>query len=147
MSHISKLDRFHYHEAVDRLAMVNAIIDDHIFQHPVVKSFGKLKEEVETAATALFSAYQMAGHLGHIIDELSPILEAVANDYQLDKTHPEYCGFLNTAPIDEWSADAVNALEFLITKEPDLFFALLDKYNLDVESKPNLVEIVFIKTR
>ena len=147
MSHISKLDRFHYHEALDRLSLVNSIVDEHIFQHPVVKSFSKLKAEVEVASTALFTAYQMVGHLTHIIDELAPILETIANDYQFDKTHPDYLGFLNTDPASEWPEDAKHALEFLLNEERDLFYALIDQYNLDVESEPNMNEIIFLKIR
>jgi hypothetical protein len=147
MKHISKLDRFHYHEALDRLSMVNSIVDEHIMQHPVVESFSKLKAEVEIASTALFTAYQMVGHLTHLIDTIDPILKEIADDYQFIEGHPNYMGFLNTDPANEWSEDAKHALEFLLKEERELFYALLDQHNLDVESEPNMNEIIFLKIR
>lgn len=147
MTHISKLDRFHYHEAMDRLSVVNNLIDDAIIQHPIIKSFSRLSVEVDSAATSLCAAYQMAGHLGHIFDEIDPIFEKIVNDYQFDPDHPDYLGFLNTCPEEEWSPDAAHALNFLIHEEYELFRALLDRHGLDVEDGPTVDETIFIKKK
>jgi len=147
MSHKSKLDPFHYHEAMDRLSLVMNIMDDAVIQHPVVKSYSRLKAEVESATDSLFAAYQMAGHMSFIFNELDPIFEKIANDYQFDKSSPDYLGFLNTCPEEEWSLDAAHALNFLIHEESELFRALLDRHGLDVEDGPQLSETIFIKKK
>lgn len=147
MSHKSKLDPFHYHEAMDRLSLVMTILDDAVIQHPVVKSYSRLKAEVESAADSLFAAYQMSGHMSFIFNELDPIFEKIANDYQFDKSSPDYLGFLNTCPEEEWSLDAAHALNFLIHEESELFRALLDRHGLDVEDGPQLSETIFIKKK
>lgn len=147
MTHISKLDRFHYHEAKDRLLVVSTLMDDAIIQHPIIKSFSRLGVEVDSALVSLCTAYQIAGHLGHIFDEIDPIFEKIANDYQFDTNSPDYLGFLNTCPEEEWSPEAAHALNFLIHEEYELFRALLDRHGLDVEDGPQLHETIFIKKK
>ena len=147
MSHTSKLDPFHYHEAMDRLSLISNLMDDAIIQHPVVKSYSRLKAEVELAATNVYASYQMAAHMSFIFTELDPIFAAIANDYQFDKSSADYCGFLNTCPEEEWSVEAVHALKFLIHEESELFRALLDRHGLDVEDGPQLQEVIFIKKK
>lgn len=145
MSHINQLDPYHYHEALDRLSMVNDIVDEHILQHPVVKSFGALKAEVESASMALFTAYQMVGHINHIIGCLDPLLNAFTTDYQFDSAHPDYLGFLNTCPEDEWTLEDQKAFQFVISDLPELWQALLDKHGLAVEGEARMDETIFIK--
>jgi hypothetical protein len=147
MSHTSKLDPFHYHEAMDRLSLISTIMDDAVIQHPVVKSYSRLGAEVESAATSLYASYQMAAHMSFIFTELDPIFAAIANDYQFDKSSEDYCGFLNTCPEEEWSPEAAHALKFLIHEEYELFRALLDRHGLDVEDGPQMQEVIFIKKK
>jgi hypothetical protein len=145
MSHISQLDQFHYHEALDRLSMMNNIIDDNITQHPVIKSFGALKAEVDLATMSLFTAYQMVGHITYIIECLDPLLDIFAKDYQFDKNSPDYLGFLNTCPEDEWCLEDQKAFQFATAELPELWQALLDKHGLDVEGEARMEETIFIK--
>ena len=53
-----KLDKFHYHEMLDRLHVVMSTIDDHILQHPVCKLEKDICTKVDDALTLLFQAYQ-----------------------------------------------------------------------------------------
>lgn len=55
----NKLDRFHYHEALDRAFMVGNIVDEYLCEHPVVQKHPELKERVEKATQLLAETYQI----------------------------------------------------------------------------------------
>jgi hypothetical protein len=57
------LDEFHYHEAMDRAAMLTDMVDSYLIQHPVFKAEKEYAKKVEKAAMLLAEAYQIAGHL------------------------------------------------------------------------------------
>jgi hypothetical protein len=65
MSVKDKLDKFHYHEMLDRLHVVMSTIDDHILQHPVCKLEKDICTKVDEAVTLLYQAYQEAGKISH----------------------------------------------------------------------------------
>jgi len=44
MSKKIKLDKYHYHEMLDRLHVVICMIDDHLQQHPVAKVELEIKD-------------------------------------------------------------------------------------------------------
>ena len=44
MSKKIKLDKYHYHEMLDRLHVVISMIDDHLQQHPVAKVELEIKD-------------------------------------------------------------------------------------------------------
>jgi len=60
---IKGLDRFHYHEALDRAYIVANMIDDHLMEHPVVQKHKELKKRVKKAEQLLYDVYQMIGGL------------------------------------------------------------------------------------
>lgn len=57
------LDEFHYHEAMDRTAMITDIVDRYLTQHPVFKAEKEFAEKIEQAGMALAKAYQIVGDL------------------------------------------------------------------------------------
>jgi hypothetical protein len=59
----NKLDRFHYHEALDRAYIVANMTDDVLFQHPVIQKHKNLKKKVEKAENLLYEVYQLIGGL------------------------------------------------------------------------------------
>jgi len=61
MSKKPKLDKFHYHEMLDRLHVIQSIIDDHLQQHPVAKIETDVKELISEAQDKLSEAYQIIG--------------------------------------------------------------------------------------
>ena len=58
-----KLDRFHYHEMLDRLHVIMSMADDHLQQHPVAKIESEIGKHISDAVTSLFQAYQLAGQI------------------------------------------------------------------------------------
>jgi hypothetical protein len=61
MSKKIKLDKYHYHEMLDRLHVVICMIDDHLQQHPVAKVELEIKDLVSEAQDKLAKAYQITG--------------------------------------------------------------------------------------
>lgn len=60
-----KLDRFHYHEMLDRLHVIMHMADDHLQQHPVAKIESEIGKHIDAAVTSLFQAYQITGQIEH----------------------------------------------------------------------------------
>lgn len=58
-----ELDEFHYHEILDRIHVVNCIIDSHLHQHPVAKLEKEISELIEEAQMKLMEAYQTIGKI------------------------------------------------------------------------------------
>jgi len=58
-----KLDRFHYHEALDRAFMVGNIVGEYFTEHPVVQKHPELRKKAETATELLIELYQEIGRL------------------------------------------------------------------------------------
>jgi len=61
MSNTPTLDKFHYHEMLDRLHVVMEIVDTHLQQHPVAKIDNTLKDLISEAQDKLCEAYQLTG--------------------------------------------------------------------------------------
>ena len=57
-----ELDKFHYHEMLDRLHVVMSMIDDHLQQHPVAKIETKIKDLISEAQDKLWEVYQLTGN-------------------------------------------------------------------------------------
>ena len=51
----------HYLELMDRLHVVNCIIEDHITTHPLTNSLPEVKKLAEEAQSKLWEAYQLVG--------------------------------------------------------------------------------------
>lgn len=56
-----KLDKFHYHEALDRCDSVVNIIDMLLLHHPVIEHNKEFKLMVEKASEILSDLYQKIG--------------------------------------------------------------------------------------
>ena len=63
MSTKPELDKFHYHEMLDRLHVVMSMADDHLQQHPVAKIESEIGKLIESAITNLYQAYQLTGKI------------------------------------------------------------------------------------
>lgn len=57
------LDRFHYHEALDRSYIVANIMEDLLVEHPVILKHPELKERIRKAQELVLEAYQLIGGL------------------------------------------------------------------------------------
>src|SRR5690606_21938904 len=57
------LGRLHYHEALDRVAVACAHIEEHIGEHPVLRRHPELAAIFDRAAEALAELYQAIGRL------------------------------------------------------------------------------------
>ena len=53
-----ELDKFHYHEMLDRLHVVMSMIDDHLQQHPVAKIETKIKDLIRKPAQQYKELYE-----------------------------------------------------------------------------------------
>ena len=60
---ITGLDRFHYHEALDRAFLVGNIVYEYLEEHPVIMKHKELKKRVEKATRLLAETYQIIGGL------------------------------------------------------------------------------------
>lgn len=59
---MNKLDKFHYHEMLDRLHVIMLNIDTHIQNHPVIEKETEVKDLVNIAQNKLGEAYQIIGN-------------------------------------------------------------------------------------
>lgn len=58
-----KLDKFSYHEALDRASSVAEIMENMLINHPVIQKHEELKELVEKAQYNILEAYQLIGKM------------------------------------------------------------------------------------
>lgn len=63
MSTKPELDKFHYHEMLDRLHVIMSMADDHLQQHPVAKIESEVGQLIDDAITNLYKAYQLTGKI------------------------------------------------------------------------------------
>ena len=57
------LDEFYYHEALDRSYIIANMVDEHLFEHPVIQKHKELKKRVKKARKLLIESYQIIGGL------------------------------------------------------------------------------------
>ena len=76
---------------------------------------------------------------------MSEKLAEINSDPQLTPGDPEWCGFLNCCPDEDWSDSEILALEYLIKNWSIDFFNQLAELNLGIEDGPNRFEIVFLR--
>jgi hypothetical protein len=60
---IKKLDKFYYHEALDRTYIVANQIEDILVEHPVIIKHKELRKRVKRAQQLILEAYQLIGGL------------------------------------------------------------------------------------
>jgi hypothetical protein len=53
-----KLDKFHYHEILDRISIIQSQIDDFVGNHPVVTRNKKYIKQINKAQKELGKVYQ-----------------------------------------------------------------------------------------
>ena len=63
MKKCEKVDRFHYHEAIDRTYCVIEMIENILIHHPVMSKHKKIKKEIRKAQKTLIDSYQMIGNV------------------------------------------------------------------------------------
>ncbi len=61
--HTEELDQFYYHEMLDRLALINDMIENYLISHPVSEQHSNLRDTIENAQDALGEAYLMMGDI------------------------------------------------------------------------------------
>jgi hypothetical protein len=60
---IKGLDRFHYHEALDRAYIVANQVEDLLVEHPVIMKHKELRKRIVKAQDLIVEAYQIIGGL------------------------------------------------------------------------------------
>jgi hypothetical protein len=64
-----KLDKFHWHEALDRTHIVADMFETFIVEHPVFKQTPALKARADEISAKLGALYQAIPNMGDKIDE------------------------------------------------------------------------------
>ena len=71
------------------------------------------------------------------LDPMEQFIKTIAEDYQFDKSHPEYCGFLNIDPSE-------HIMGITFVQNWRSYNDLMTKYRIRLESVPNVDEAVFV---
>ena len=58
---VEKLNKGHYHEALDRCDTVNTIVDAILLHHPAIAQTPAWKKDIEKAAALIGKVYQSIG--------------------------------------------------------------------------------------
>lgn len=58
---MSKINKGHYLELLDRLWIQTSMIEIHLYKHPVSKKLKKVRKLIDKAGMSLAEAYQMVG--------------------------------------------------------------------------------------
>lgn len=64
---------------------------------------------------------------------LSELIERIRQDEQLDVNSPEYVGFLNVNPLQDWSADEVLVFKTLFENKRDFLDAALSMRGIEIQ--------------
>lgn len=56
-----ELDKFHYHELLDRLHVTMENLDRNIVEHPVIDKHPEWRDKINSAIDILFDVYQEVG--------------------------------------------------------------------------------------
>lgn len=57
----TKLDRYHWHEALDRTSFIGEIVEEHLAKHALIRSTPKFKSVVTQVGNLLGELYQELG--------------------------------------------------------------------------------------
>lgn len=63
-----ELDDFYYHEVLDRLMIINDMMENYLMDHPVCQKHKDLKDLIESAQDILGEAYLMMGDIRNKTD-------------------------------------------------------------------------------
>lgn len=74
--------------------------------------------------------------------QVEKYLNMISEDYQLNKNHQDYCGFLNVDPSDsgEFTEIAID-----IARNPRKYSATLNQAKLEIESGSFEEEMIFVR--
>ena len=59
------LDEFYYHELLDRLSIINDMMENYLMDHPVCEKYPELKDSIERAQDYLGEAYLKMKDITH----------------------------------------------------------------------------------
>jgi len=59
------MDKFHYHEALDRSYLIGDLLTIHLSDHPVIETHKDLKKRVKKAEKLLAEVYQRIGNYSY----------------------------------------------------------------------------------
>ena len=59
---MGKLDKYHYHEIIDRAHVANDHFHEYVENHPAVMSNKELKEKAEQVTSIMYEFYNLCGH-------------------------------------------------------------------------------------
>lgn len=57
------LDKFHYHEALDRTSLITDLLESHLLDHPAIEQNPDWRAHVENAMMELARLYQAIGRI------------------------------------------------------------------------------------
>lgn len=63
-----KLDKYYYHEALDRTHVLSCDIETHLFNHPVIKTHKKISDKVDAVLSLMGEIYLDIGNIEPIED-------------------------------------------------------------------------------
>ena len=65
----NKINDGHYLEVLDRIHVIASSVEEHLFNHPLVKKEKRIRELIKFTLVNLGTAYQIAGQLLYERDE------------------------------------------------------------------------------
>jgi len=65
---IEQIDKYHYHEAQDRMHMMATMFDEFIHEHPAILNEPHIKKKADEVAEALGDLYQLCGSVSFDFD-------------------------------------------------------------------------------
>ena len=57
------MDKFSYHEVLDRTHVFASLLEDHLLSHPVIENSPELKQKVEMTISYMGELYQLVGQI------------------------------------------------------------------------------------
>lgn len=63
------LDMFHYHEALERIYIIDNMVDEFLLKHAVFQKHPELNKKINSISLELGKLYQVIGNLQHISEE------------------------------------------------------------------------------
>lgn len=70
---MTRITKYHWHEALDRASMLAEIASDHLADHPAVMCNAEVREAVSAAVLHLSNAYQTIGKFAFDRPDITPL--------------------------------------------------------------------------
>jgi hypothetical protein len=58
----NEINKGHYLELMDRLAVQTDVIHNYIYEHPLTENYPDIQSKIESALSNLYEAYQLVGN-------------------------------------------------------------------------------------